>query len=174
MLACLSSLDQTTIQRKLAGRNIKWRFNPPASPHFGGIWEALVKSAKRALHFILQPQTLDDEIFVTAVAQVTGLLNGRPLTTLIEDPSSPEPLTPNHLLLGRANADVPPDLFDEGDMSSRKRWHVFQAVVQLFWERWLREYAPTLIERRKWAINDRNLESGDVVAILDRKNVRIQ
>lgn len=172
--ACLSTLDQTVIKSKLAGRNIKWRFNPPSSPHFGGVWEALVRSAKRALHFILENRTLDDETFVTAVAQVTGLLNSRPLTTMSEDLAAPEPLTPNHLLLGRSNPNTPPDLFDEGDLSSRKCWRAAQALTQLFWERWVREYAPTLIERRKWSVNDRNLSEGDAVAVLDRKNVRGQ
>lgn len=171
---CWSSLDQDIITSQLAGRRIKWKFNPPSAPHMGGAWEALVRSAKRALHFVLDGLTLDDETFTTAVAHAAGLLNSRPLTVLTEDPANPEPLTPNHLLLGRANSLPPPDVFSEREISSKKRWRAAQAVADLFWRRWIDEFVPTMMERRKWIVNDHNLCADDVVAVLDRKNSRGQ
>ncbi|XP_025264356.1 uncharacterized protein LOC112637891 [Camponotus floridanus] len=33
----------------LASERIEWKFNPPSAPHFGGIWEAAVKSLKHHL-----------------------------------------------------------------------------------------------------------------------------
>ncbi len=79
---------------------------PP--PHFGGAWESLVKSTKRVLTDILHNQTLTDEIFVTTLATVENLLNGRPL---IWRPCRPQILTPNHFLVGRANPRIPLDIF---------------------------------------------------------------
>ena len=31
---------------------IEWKFNPPAAPHFRGVFEAMIKAAKRALRSI--------------------------------------------------------------------------------------------------------------------------
>ncbi|CAG7826282.1 unnamed protein product, partial [Allacma fusca] len=42
----------------LATRQIMWHYNPPASPHFGGLWEAGIRSIK----FHLQ-RTVASEIF---------------------------------------------------------------------------------------------------------------
>jgi len=37
---------QEKVDRKLKKDNIEWHFIPPHTPHFGGIWESTVKSAK--------------------------------------------------------------------------------------------------------------------------------
>ncbi|GFT40868.1 integrase catalytic domain-containing protein [Trichonephila clavipes] len=38
-----------TIQLFSAEEGIEWNFIPPTSPHFGGLWEANIKSMKRIL-----------------------------------------------------------------------------------------------------------------------------
>ena len=131
-----------------------------------------MKSAKRALVAILSNQTLTDEVLVTALVTVENLLNGRPLTYISNDVSAPEVLTPNHLLVGRANPNMPPDVFEGCDMTSKKRWRFSQALATAFWRRWMTEFRPTMQERKKWAEHAKNLRVGDLVVLADPNNPR--
>ena len=61
------SRDWTKTQRhketrqRTADKGIKWRFNPPGGPHFGGAHESLIKTAKKTLHAILGKADVKDE-----------------------------------------------------------------------------------------------------------------
>ena len=46
-------LDKEKIQHVRVDKGVKWIFNPPAPPHFGGVHEIMVKSAKRAIYGVL-------------------------------------------------------------------------------------------------------------------------
>ena len=57
---CLRELNQNQVADAMTQEDIDWRFNPPASPHFGGVWERVVRSAKRALVAIIGQNTVTD------------------------------------------------------------------------------------------------------------------
>ena len=42
-------------------------------------------------------------------------------------------------------------------------WKHAQALTHQFWKRLLREYLPTLSQRRKWTKPTENLQPGDLV-----------
>jgi hypothetical protein len=155
------SSDQT------ASKGIDWKFSPPAAPHFGGVWERIVRSAKIALRTVLRNRTVKDEVLLSALGRVEALLNDRPFIHVSVDPRDLEALTPNHFLLERANPTRPPDVIRSTDTLSPESWRLAQLIVTQFWHRCLREYIPDLIERRIWLKPRRNLNPGDIVLVVD-------
>ncbi|KFD47056.1 hypothetical protein M513_12044 [Trichuris suis] len=133
----------------------------------GGVWEALIRSVKRALNVVLQRQALTDEILLTAMAHVECIINGRPLTHVPSESGDPQALTPNHLLMGRAVPDLAPEIITGGEVSLKKRWRHAQFLANQFWKRWVKEYLPALIGRKKWFRPQRNFMNGDVVIIME-------
>ena len=54
----------------LADEGTTWKFNPPGAPHFGGIWEAAVKSVKHHINRVLGSTKYTFEEFYTFLKQV--------------------------------------------------------------------------------------------------------
>lgn len=78
---------------------IAWSFNPPAAPHFGGLWETGVKSLKTHLKRVVGDQILlTVEEFVTVITQTEAILNSRPLCPTNSDPNDLGVLSPRHFL----------------------------------------------------------------------------
>ena len=48
----VQQLDLDRIMASTANKGVKWHFNPPHAPHFGGVFETMVKSAKKAIRAI--------------------------------------------------------------------------------------------------------------------------
>ncbi|XP_045031512.1 uncharacterized protein LOC123466248 [Daphnia magna] len=121
---------------------------------------------------ILENQSVTDEVLRTVFAEVASLLNSRPLTNVLTDPAEPEPLTPFHFILGCANPHQAPDSESAFDGLSRRKWKQAQFITDQFWKRWMREYLPSLIERKKWDKSVRPLRVGDNVLIMDENTRR--
>ena len=96
----ISNLDQDAIKTFATTLQINWIFNPPKSPHMGGIWERMVRSVKEVMHGIIRDHVLTDPQLYTVLTEVELIVNSRPLTHVSTDVRDLEPLTPNHLLLG--------------------------------------------------------------------------
>ena len=90
----VSGMDTNKIQDQTASKGLKWCFNPPLAPHFGGVHEAMIKAAKKAIRAILSNADINDEELMTTFIGVEALLNSRPLTYQSADSKDATPLTP--------------------------------------------------------------------------------
>ena len=145
---------------------LRWVFTTPNSPHQGGIYESLIKQVKRAVRVVVGTQNLTWNEMSTVFAEVKSLINGRPLGYPSNNPNDLQPLTPNHFLIGRATNSVPHESFKKSEILSR-RFEFIQSLVQRFWQRFIREYLPTLQKKGKWRLKERQVKIGDLVLMVD-------
>ena len=96
----------------MANKGIKWKFNPPGASHFGGLYEALIKSSKCAINAVLGNADITEEELLTAITGAEGLLNSRPLTYQSIDAKDEPFLTPNHFLHGQCGGQLAPEAVD--------------------------------------------------------------
>ncbi|KAJ8369941.1 hypothetical protein SKAU_G00099690 [Synaphobranchus kaupii] len=154
--------QDATVQRYLSEQGCTWEFNPPHSSHMGGAWERMIGVARRILDSMLLQETLhlSHEVLCTFMAEVTAIINARPLVPVSTDPDSPLILTPAMLLTQKVGAPpTPPGDFTDKDLL-RSQWRRVQSLASKFWSRWKTEYLPTLQSRRKWNETRRNLQKG--------------
>ena len=152
--------------------------NVPSASHMGGVWERQIRSARSILLVLLEQcgTQLDDESLRTFMYETANIINSRPLTIdNLNDPLSPRPLTPNHILTMKSSVVLPPPgNFVKEDIYLRKKWRRVQHVLNMFWLRWQREFIQSLQKRQKWISPKRNLAKGDIVIIRDENLPRNQ
>ena len=100
-------------------------------------------------------------------------MNARPLTSVSSDANDLEALTPNHFLLGNKNICLPYLPCAEEFVDHRKLFRQTQAYVNLIWDRFRKEYLPTLNNRQKWrSTTNENLKEGDLVWLIEDSDKR--
>ena len=155
----------TTVSAFCSSQHISWKFIPEHAPHFGGLWEAAVKSMKRHVKRIISDVKLTFEEFTTLLNQVEACMNSRPLGPLPDAGDGLEPLTPGHFLIGKPLESLPDPADSYRSLSLLRRWHLCQSLLRHFWARWSSEYLITLNRFTKWKCPSRNLAVGDIVVL---------
>lgn len=156
------------ILSKLSNLGVNWHFNPPAAPHFGGLWESGIKSTKYHLKRSLGSQVLTFEEFATLLSKIEAILNSRPLCSLSPDPNEFDTLTPGHFLIGEPLVALPQPDFTSMPINRLSRWQLVQQAQRSFWNTWSREYLHQLQQRPKWIRQERNLMVGDLVLVKEK------
>ncbi|KAF5302055.1 hypothetical protein FQR65_LT19138 [Abscondita terminalis] len=152
----------------LSKYKIQWHFIPPRAPHFGGLWESAIKSAKRHLNRIIGNAHLNFEEMITVLAQIESVLNSRPLLPLSNDPNDYSFLTPSHFLISDRMDAIPEENVMDVAVNRLSRWKRLQQLNQHFWSRWRAEYLINLQRRNKWSQSvGSQLKIGQLVLIAE-------
>ena len=171
----IKAWNLTQINESLMSKGITWKWSPPNSPHFGGVFERMVRSAKKHLKFILDKEDLNIDVFETALSQVASILNDRPLTYASSDINDFRVLSPSNFLypytITPSSTTILPPIPADGDQL-RGSWHEVRRLVAIFKERWKQEYLKTLMPRTKWHQSTPNLYIGQIVLMVDEQTPR--
>ena len=106
--------------------------------------EALVKITKGCLKAVVKGRLLREGALHTLLLEIESIVNSRPLTSFSNDIDDLEPLTPNHFLTGRSSSYTNFANITEKNVNSRTKWKSVQAVTNMYWKRWIKEYLPLL------------------------------
>lgn len=151
-----------------AWKNIEWHFSPARAPHFGGLWEAAVKSLKTLMKKTVGEKALTYEELTTLVVEAEAVINSRPLIPL-DSPSDDgvAPLTPGHFLVGGPLMALPslPDVTSKPTLL--RKWNLMERMVYDFRKRWKTEYLLHMQRRGRWKRPNGSLQIGDVVLMKD-------
>ena len=80
---------------------VAWYSNVPHASHMGGVWERSIGIARRILDSMFlnsRQKQLTHEILCTFMAEVTAIMNSRPIVAIDTDSRDPLVLSPNILL----------------------------------------------------------------------------
>ncbi|XP_023309862.1 uncharacterized protein LOC111691384 [Anoplophora glabripennis] len=164
-LAKFLLIQNESLTESFALEGIKWKFIPAHSPHFGGYWEAGVKSTKYHLRRVLSNSLLTFEEMYTTLTQIEAVLNSRPLTPISSDPNDYDVLTPAHFLIGQRITALPDPNLKEIPENRLSKFQRAQQLQQHFWTRWSKEYVSELQQRVKWNQQSTPLRKGAMVVI---------
>ncbi|XP_035216218.1 uncharacterized protein LOC118189663 [Stegodyphus dumicola] len=155
---------------------MEWKMIPPASPHFGGMWESGIVSIKFHLKRMIGETKLTFEELTTLLTQIEAELNSRSLSkTNHNDVANLDALIPSHFFLtGDVITSIPEQDFSNiSKPTLLKRFELLQQMKQGFWKRYYKEYLNSLQQRYKWKKQLPNLSVGDIVLIKKDGNVRV-
>lgn len=110
----------------------------PIPPHMGGAWERLIGVARCILDGLLVKDgatRLSHEVLSTLIAEVTAIVNARPLIPILYDVEVPEMLSPATLLTQKASVTSAPLGDFKLDHLCKVQWRQVQNLADSFWKK---------------------------------------
>ena len=101
------------------------------------------------------------------MTEIDRIINSCPLVAVTIDAQNDEPLTSNHLLLLRGNSNLHPGIFTKQHCYAKQRRAQVQYLSNALWNRWIKEFFPTITLRQKWFQTYSNIEKGSLVLLVE-------
>lgn len=173
------SVEDPPVKNFLTKNQAIWIFNPPHTSHFGGVWERMIGVIRRILDGMLSrtdSKEITNEVLVTFMAEVSSIVNSRPLVAVSTDPDDPSVLTPNIILNQKMDSSMLPKALPDMDLKEayRSQWKHVVVLSQEFWKKWRMQYLSNLQNKRKWTKTEVNLTEGDIVLLKNSEVTRDQ
>ena len=159
--------NEKSVGKFMVQQGIDWETIPPRSPHFGGLWEAAVKSMKRHLRRTVGLHILSFEELNTLVIQIESILNSRPLSAMSNDPNDLQPITPSHFLLGRSAMDIPSTRDSDENLTLSQRFRLLERLKTKYWRSWYRDYLVTLQIKKRWLASGPKFAERELVLLAE-------
>lgn len=164
----------------MSNNGLTWKFIVEKAAWWGGFWERLVQTVKRALKKVIGRSCLSFEELRTLLVEVESIVNARPLTYVYDDLDGISfALTPSHLINGRrlqstSNASQF-EIVSTYESLTRRSRHQKRLLYQ-FTEAWRRDYLVSLREAHAASTRrsgDAEIMVGDVVLLQNDKTKRV-
>ena len=133
---------------------------------------------KKAFLKYMGDQVLSLNEMFTMMAEISNLVNQRPIGVKPNTNTHPEFLSPNSLYLGKCSDRIssgpfqPGQIFTDDPKHVRNRFQLVQAITNQFWKIWIKLYFPSLLLRHKWHTSRRNLQVDDICLMQEESAFR--
>ncbi|XP_060775245.1 uncharacterized protein LOC132885029 [Neoarius graeffei] len=171
-LKAATEAEEESVNTYLCSQRCIWVFNQPHASNMGGSWERMIGTARRILDSMLLQtgrSKVTHEVLCTFMAEVTAVINSRPLIPVSSDPEALLIFTLAMLLTQKSGTPPAPPAAGSEASVLKQKWKRVQALAETFWARWRWEYLSVLQARQKWHAKKPNLKEGDIVLLKDKQ-----
>jgi Family of unknown function (DUF5641) len=160
--------DFSVIQDWMTGRKIRWKFVPAGGQHMNGQAERLIGQVKKVFKSTLENKSCSFNELNTILYESALIVNTRPIGIAgrESDLEAGTPITPLHLMLGRASIEAPQMDFHNA-FNLTRRLQFVEEVKREFWNKWKAIVFQGLDKSYRWRQNQRDSQVGDVVLLKD-------
>ena len=164
------------LKQWLMNMEVTWEFSTPASSHHQGFIERKIRTFRNVTEGVLKSdnakRTPTNFELLTILRETEYVMNCLPLGQHLGDEDSLQPLRPIDLTVGFcAPGNERASLYQFASRDEFRKGYVYtQKTADLWWNRWLSTYLPSLQRRQKWTTVEDNIKKGDAVLFIDQTN----